>query len=1042
MLGHTKSTLFKISSGQRSLQRAAAGLRNWNTSVTTGQQLFNRHITTNTNNMSTNHYLDYQRDHMASIKFDRLALPLELTINDLPTQLFATVLSHALSDRRNGFLPSILNTAKMFKKTSTARPAPTYLLVNKRFSRIGKQVWLQTDFSHIYINSWAPLHRGLIASASKMSFVSLSLDIRRGERALNEKLVPSALGAKLRELLHEMKNLEVLMVRVWHGIGSLAPVSEIIMNNFSGVRVKQAVNIASILCLEGGVDQDRGCPGLLSDYYIKNFMSHLLHLPMKRIPKPTTAYLDESEPLLKIPIWRGCAATRKSAEGAWMPVMIEKQPEEEQEVRSAEEDEALTQLVKERVRITKSDDMNGTEDTGMADAGGESDSSSIVSVVTPPANVLRAYTAIDPPQLPHFTFVNGQSHVTDWHKHSWRYTARKDAHGAGFEVRQLDIDKFGGYEVPDWNNLFYWPPEYNLGPPTHDADWHGLIAKWGLPVLEKAGFLNHYPLDDDDYAEPIGRLARARNSHQDDNMRIHPVLRQDMWPGIDDDDYQLLEPALLLASALLDDPGTLAFFHAISDLKSMTELEDEVHGKCKVASVPATLSNAQETEIYRKILAMRNWLEWKFAPAPEMVKANALALTDWRDDKNGNRLKASNEHCSQSTIYVCQTFLDVLKRYDDDFSTQTNNHKAALEAWLDIARVPQSRRPKQIDPISAYERTNFQLADTIVHEFCHAFNGAHFPDRGDGAPTEPWIKGNRSNELGHALIVHLIGGDPSAMLRFSNSRLEEFEQGCSIPFGFWFAKRWDLWRDKAGAEKTTTADKDQVLNTAQVFYPVPQKYVHNMTTKETWIHQVPRYGLAALRLPRLEEWAIMQRRAIERQESLLVLVVSIEGFEKHIRQFGHLSTNNDFQKHLIQLLASPQQFVLVFIHSTTSRADGRKHISLLLINNLWAKEEEATLQSAQPLIRAANVEDLPEWQKAIINEVLGRILSPKRARTVPSENVIVQKVRAIRQRTTVVICQPECPPPSSFDNDTYPPLPQSTEPTNITTTSKRITPGV
>ncbi|KAG9711323.1 hypothetical protein KCU69_g64, partial [Aureobasidium melanogenum] len=77
--------------------------------------------------------------------------------------------------------------------------------------------------------------------------------------------------------------------------------------------------------------------------------------------------------------------------------------------------------------------------------------------------------------------------------------------------------------------------------------------------------------------------------------------------------------SLLLASALLDDPGTLAFFYAISDLKSMTEFEDEVHGKCKVASVPATLTNMQETEVYRKIIAMRNWLEWKFAPAPEMV---------------------------------------------------------------------------------------------------------------------------------------------------------------------------------------------------------------------------------------------------------------------------------------------------------------------------------------------------------------------------------------------------------------------------------------
>lgn len=226
--------------------------------------------------MSTNRYLDYQKEYMASRDFNRPDLPPKLTLADLPTHILATILSHALPERREGFLPSILNTANMFKKTSTARPAPKFLLVNKRMLRIGKQVWLQTDFSHVYINSWAPLHKGLVASASTMSFVVLTLDIRRGERALNQKLVPSAISAKLRELLQNMKNLEVLLIRIWHGIGSLAPVSEIIMNNFTGVRVAQAVNIASIVSTEKGFDQDKGCPGLLSEVYIKNFMSHLL----------------------------------------------------------------------------------------------------------------------------------------------------------------------------------------------------------------------------------------------------------------------------------------------------------------------------------------------------------------------------------------------------------------------------------------------------------------------------------------------------------------------------------------------------------------------------------------------------------------------------------------------------------------------------------------------------------------------------------------------------------------------------------------------
>lgn len=74
---------------------------------------------------------------------------------------------------------------------------------------------------------------------------------------------------------------------------------------------------------------------------------------MKKVPKPTTAYLDDSESLLKIPIWRGCAATRKSAKDLWMPAImgdIESQPESKKETRSAEEEEAFTQLVKESIK--------------------------------------------------------------------------------------------------------------------------------------------------------------------------------------------------------------------------------------------------------------------------------------------------------------------------------------------------------------------------------------------------------------------------------------------------------------------------------------------------------------------------------------------------------------------------------------------------------------------------------------------------------------------------------------------------------------------
>jgi hypothetical protein len=86
-----------------------------------------------------------------------------------------------------------MNTARMFKSSATARPTPDFLLVNKNFNLVGKQVWAQTDFCHVYMNSWTPLPRGLVSSISSFPFIVMTLDIRRGERALGEKLVPSAL---------------------------------------------------------------------------------------------------------------------------------------------------------------------------------------------------------------------------------------------------------------------------------------------------------------------------------------------------------------------------------------------------------------------------------------------------------------------------------------------------------------------------------------------------------------------------------------------------------------------------------------------------------------------------------------------------------------------------------------------------------------------------------------------------------------------------------------------------------------------------------
>jgi hypothetical protein len=288
--------------------------------------------------------------------------------------------------------------------------------------------------------------------------------------------------------------------------------------------------------------------------------------------------------------------------------------------------------------------MNGFDDTDISDAGDKSDVSSVFDVEAPPFHQLRTYTAVYPPQLPDYTFLDGQEYETRWIEDSWRYTARayNEWDGSGFEVRQMDIAKFGDFELADPDDLDYWPPKYAMGPPTQDKEWHALIEKWGFPVLEKAGFLNYYPPAQDKDMEPIGRLADARNPQKEDKKRIHPVLKREMWRDIGDDEWQLLRPALLLASAMLDDPATLTFLYAITDTASTTEFVDTLHGKCKVAYIPAALTDIEQSAVYSKVLTMRNWLTWRFVPQRDMVAKDADGITNWRFDANGNCVGASD----------------------------------------------------------------------------------------------------------------------------------------------------------------------------------------------------------------------------------------------------------------------------------------------------------------------------------------------------------------------------------------------------------------
>ncbi|KEQ68862.1 hypothetical protein M436DRAFT_57463, partial [Aureobasidium namibiae CBS 147.97] len=156
-------------------------------------------------------------------------------------------------------------------------------------------------------------------------------------------------------------------------------------------------------------------------------------------------------------------------------------------------------------------------------------------------------------------------------------------------------------------------------------------------------------------------------------------------------------------------------------------------------------------------------------------------------------------------------------------------------------------------------RTVFSLAETLVHEFAHAFSMAYFPIPPHPtyeSPEEPWIQGNRSNELGCALIDHLLGGLAYAMTAYTTCDTTEHRHMVNCPFGMYIEGQWDLWVEDDGVERVRTDTPAAGSTSRQTIYPIPQKYFYNMLTEETWKQQVPRFGLASIRMPRLKEWSM------------------------------------------------------------------------------------------------------------------------------------------------------------------------------------------
>lgn len=242
----------------------------------------------------------------------------------------------------------------------------------------------------------------------------------------------------------------------------------------------------------------------------------------------------------------------------------------------------------------------------------------------------------DPPRKP--GFLQGPENM-HWTQFSRRLAATLNNDKTGFDVKLYDPADPTAYGSDP--SITPW---YRLGPPSAIPDYPILLEKYGLQVLEAAGFLNH---ESDTISSNInGRLAskdwRIDQIHTGIESRIHPVLRQEKWDGITDHQYSLMHPALLLATAILDDPTTLCYFFALAEpvasMDTVSNASGRFTGECKTMKIPDSLTDDQQRLTFRKLNWMTAYLQdWGF----DDFDMKSLAYTERVRHADGSSRPAS-----------------------------------------------------------------------------------------------------------------------------------------------------------------------------------------------------------------------------------------------------------------------------------------------------------------------------------------------------------------------------------------------------------------
>ncbi|KAH0394616.1 hypothetical protein KCU89_g11177, partial [Aureobasidium melanogenum] len=483
-----------------------------------------------------------------------------------------------------------------------------------------------------------------------------------------------------------------------------------------------------------------------------------------------------------------------------------------------------------------------------------------------PSPPILPYGVLYPPPLPD-KLSNGQH--PDWARHAYHFGARDDLWGEGFETRMFnfsDPTRNGKFSADDWD------VQYMLGPANQWVSWDPITTKWGLQVLEKAGFINLEVDVRNALADPKGRFFDKRPSGWRDDP-IHPIFRKDMWRNITDLEYDTLRPAFLLASALLDDPTTLCLFHALFNTSDHITFQDPNFKTCRKLQVPTTLTDAEQLSTFHKICDMRQWtsFQWedtaKMAAIPAFGKTGALkAFASGPQVPTVMLFKTTTNnslsHTYRTKISMSRVYCEALMQYQS--KDETSEYQDFFNGILAEAGVPTSRKPSGLSNNleSAHLRTTVLFAGILLHEFAHAFCFAYFAIPDLDLPTEPWVGDSRDGEFGWAMERHVFGavahgsnftdprrGDPEQLMRVS----------LYAPFGIHFTEKPHQWAMPGDASKrylVKGSEKD--FESPCVYYPLAQQQIYSYFNTKMWTEDVPRYGLDAVQYTKISQWAVSE----------------------------------------------------------------------------------------------------------------------------------------------------------------------------------------